>query len=71
MKTSGDSQQQSDPSFSELSRQSDPGLMAEFVQFLRYNKKWWLIPILLTILLLTTLAFLVASPVAPFIYTLF
>jgi hypothetical protein len=57
--------------FSELSQQSDPGLAAEFMEFLRYNKKWWLAPILIITLLLTLLAFLSASPAAPFIYTLF
>ncbi len=71
MHTQGDPDRQSEESFTQLSRQSDPGLVAEFIQFLRYNKKWWLIPILVTIVLLTAMAFLAASPVAPFIYTLF
>jgi len=58
-------------SFEEGSQQHDPGLAAEFLDFLLHNKKWWLIPILVVMLLLTVLTFLAASPVAPFIYTLF
>jgi hypothetical protein len=49
----------------------DPGILREFLWFLRYNKKWWLTPILLVLLLLVGLAFLTTSPAAPFIYTLF
>ena len=60
----------SSESFSDLPQET-PGLVAEFIEFLRFNKKWWLAPILVIMLLLTLLAFLTASPVAPFIYTLF
>ncbi|MDM4018895.1 DUF5989 family protein [Roseiconus lacunae] len=50
---------------------SDPGLVREFIWFLRYNKKWWLLPIVVVLLLLVALAFVTTSPAAPFIYTLF
>ena len=66
-----DGNQRDEKTFSDLSQQSDPGLAAEFMEFLRYNKKWWLAPILVITLLLALLAFLSASPAAPFIYTLF
>ena len=46
-------------------------IFAEFLLFLRENKKWWLIPMIVMILLLGALVFLGSSPVAPFIYTLF
>jgi len=46
-------------------------LIREFWAFLKQNKKWWLIPILLVIALLAVLVFFSGSPVAPFIYTLF
>ena len=71
MKNQPDQNDPPDETFSELSQQSDPGLVAEFVEFLVHNKKWWLTPILVTTLLLTLLVFLAGSPVAPFIYTLF
>lgn len=60
-----------DESFESLAGQSDPGIVREFIDFLRYNKKWWLAPILIVTLLLVGLVFLTASPAAPFIYTLF
>ena len=47
------------------------GLLGEFVQFLREEKKWWLAPLLLMIAVLSLLVAVSASPVAPFIYTLF
>ncbi len=57
--------------FERLATASDPGIVREFVDFLRFNKKWWLTPILLATLALVGLAILSASPAAPFIYTLF
>ena len=67
---SNDQQSSTTESFSDLPQETS-GLVAEFIEFLRFNKKWWLAPILVIMLLLTLLAFLTASPVAPFIYTLF
>jgi len=48
-----------------------PGIVREFWDFLRYNKKWWLIPIILMLLLLGALVILGGTAAAPFIYTLF
>ena len=47
------------------------GLLSEFSDFLMENKKWWLGPILISILLLGILVFLGGTAAAPFIYTLF
>jgi len=47
------------------------GLAAEFFGFLKANKKWWLAPIIISILLLGLLVFLGGTAAAPFIYTLF
>jgi len=47
------------------------GLAMEFVGFLKENKKWWLAPIIASILLLGLLVVLGGSAAAPFIYTLF
>ena len=41
------------------------------VGFVGQNKKWWLAPILLSILLLGVLVALGSTAAAPFIYTLF
>lgn len=46
--------------------------IAEFWEFLKVRKKWWLAPIILFLLLLGGLILLTeGSAVAPFIYTLF
>ena len=47
--------------------QSQQGIVGEFVDFLRYNKKWWLTPIML-IILLAGLLVILAGTVGPFIY---
>jgi hypothetical protein len=47
------------------------GLIGDFWAFLRYNKKWWLLPILIILMLLGALVLLSGSAAAPFIYTLF
>ncbi len=45
-------------------------LLGEFAQFAWQNKAWWIVPIVLVLLLLTSFIF-VSGSVAPFIYTLF
>ena len=52
-------------------RTQDVGIVAEFVDFLKYNKKWWLLPIVAILLLLGIFLVLSTSAAAPFIYTLF
>ena len=48
------------------------GFLLELWQFMKVRKKFWLLPILLTMLLLGGLIVLTqGSAVAPFIYTLF
>jgi hypothetical protein len=47
------------------------GLAHEFWHFLRQNKKWWLLPILLILVPLGLLMLLSGTAAAPFIYTLF
>jgi len=47
-------------------------IVAEFWDFLKVRKKWWLTPIVLFLVLLGALIiFTEGSAVAPFIYTLF
>lgn len=50
------------------------GLVAEFIDFLKHNKKWWLLPILLAVAaIIALLAFTLigGGAAAPFIYPLF
>lgn len=46
-------------------------LVQEFMLFVVENKKWWLIPILLSFALIGLLVVLSSTGAAPFIYTLF
>lgn len=64
----------STPERDEFARQANgrqTGFLAEFVAFLRDNKKWWLAPILGILLLLGVLVVVGGTAAAPFIYTLF
>lgn len=47
------------------------GLISEMWGFLRDNKKWWLLPIVVMLLLFGLLIILSGTGLAPFIYTLF
>jgi hypothetical protein len=47
------------------------GILSDLWHFLRYNKKWWLTPIVLVLFLFGMLVVLGGSGAAPFIYTLF
>jgi hypothetical protein len=47
-------------------------IVLEFWQYVRARRKWWILPLMLFLLLLTGLILLAQSPaVAPFIYALF
>jgi len=47
------------------------GLLREFWGFLRENKKWWLLPILIVLLALGLLVLLSGTALAPFLYPFF
>jgi len=58
--------------FEKASREAGRGgLLGELWGFLRENKKWWLLPILVVLLLFGLLILLSGTALAPFIYTLF
>ncbi len=57
--------------FAQQAEQASPGLLRELFDFLRHNKKWWLLPILVVILLVGLVIVLGGTAAAPFIYTLF
>lgn len=47
-------------------------IISEFIEFLMHNKKWWLLPIAIVLVLLGALIILTqGSAIAPFIYTFF
>jgi hypothetical protein len=43
----------------------------DWLDYVKRSGKWWLVPVLLVLALLTALVFLAATPAGPFIYTLF
>lgn len=57
--------------FQSASKTGRTGFLAEFWAFLKHNKKWWLTPIILVMLLVGALVVLGGTAAAPFIYTLF
>lgn len=57
--------------FAQQAEKPSPGLLVEIWDLLRYNKKWWLIPIVIAVLMGSLLVFLSSTVLAPFIYTLF
>lgn len=60
-----------DKNFEAEAANEAPGLLRETLDFIRHNKKWWLTPIIVALLLLGFLVFLGSTGAAPFIYALF
>jgi len=58
--------------FEQLAADHSSGSFAgELWQFLRHNRKWWLLPMLAVLLLFAVALLLSSTAAAPFIYTLF
>jgi hypothetical protein len=57
--------------FEKAAQQKHGNLISEFLGFLKQNRKFWLLPLIIIMLLLTALLFLTSTAAAPFIYTLF
>jgi len=57
--------------FSSEAEAGQTGFLREFLDFLLQNKKWWLAPIVVLLLLFGLLVILAGTGAAPFIYTLF
>jgi hypothetical protein len=57
--------------FEQAQQEQQAGIVKEFFLFLKHNKKYWMIPIFITLIGLAALILLGGTAVAPFIYTLF
>lgn len=57
--------------FTAQAEQQQAGFLAELVAFLRDNKRYWLAPILIVLLLVGVLMALATTSAAPLIYPLF
>ena len=56
--------------FEQQASEPEPGLIMEFWDFLRFNGKWWMTPIVIVLLLVAALLVLSALGLSPFIYTM-
>ncbi len=71
MSTSDPSPRQPATEFERQAELASGSLLGELLGFLRQNKKWWLIPVILALVVIGALVVLGGTAVAPFIYTLF
>jgi hypothetical protein len=55
----------------EEARRGRTTMLGELLRFLAENKKWWITPILIVMVVLGLLVFLGGTGAAPFVYTLF
>ena len=59
-----------DPQQDEFIPVEDQSLVQEFIDFIRYNKAWWMTPIILVLAFMVGFILLAeSSPILPFIYT--
>ena len=68
MTNQADKQSSQESDFARQARAVSPGLIREFWDFLCHNKKWWLIPVLVVLLLVGVLVVLSSTGVGAFIY---
>lgn len=57
--------------FEQRAAEKPPGLLRDLFDFVRQNRKWWLVPILVVLLLLGLLLILAPTVLGPFLYPLF
>jgi hypothetical protein len=57
--------------FEKAGQPQNAGLVGEFVAMLMENKKFWLLPIVIALLLVGVIVVLGSTAAAPFVYTLF
>jgi Family of unknown function (DUF5989) len=68
--TQGDDQNNASQRFADEAGRRRQGTVGELVSFLRHNKKWWLAPIVVMLLLVGVLVLLGGTVLAPLIYPL-
>ncbi|NNE97721.1 MAG: hypothetical protein HKN25_01740 [Pyrinomonadaceae bacterium] len=57
--------------FTDAADTSQPGFFREFLDFLLHNKKWWITPIVVGLVLVGMLIMLGGTAAGPFLYPLF
>ena len=58
-------------SFQEAANEAPPGLVRDFISFMRENRKWWLTPFLVVFGVLALALVLYSTGALPFLYTMF
>jgi hypothetical protein len=58
-------------SFEKAGQEKQPGLLSDVWAMLKQNKKFWLIPLIIALLIFGLLIMVGGTAAAPFIYTLF
>lgn len=62
-------EEKKDQNFEDMN--SESSIFVEFWEFICENKKFWLIPIIIILLIMGLLILASSSAIAPFIYTMF
>lgn len=57
--------------FEQAAREKHGSFLGEMWGFLAHNKKWWMLPIIVVLVIVAGLVVFGSSPLAPLIYTLF
>ena len=57
--------------FEDAGKEQQLSIVQEFLLFIKENKAWWMVPIVVVLGLVGLLVVLSSSGAAPFIYTLF
>ena len=69
------SDNQTDPrpadEFARQAEQKRAGVIGEYLAFVRHNKKWWLLPILAILLLVSVMVVIGGTAAGPWLYALF
>ena len=57
--------------FEDAAQKRSSSFLGKFWRFLRQNRKWWLVPIIVTLLLVAVLVVVAGSGAGPLLYPLF
>ena len=71
MSENGDSERPDTTAFERQAAEKQPSLLKDLFDLIRHNKKWWLWPVLIALLVVGVLVVLGSTVLGPFIYPLF
>jgi hypothetical protein len=57
--------------FLERASRGSSGILGEYIDFLRFHRKWWLAPIIMGLLIVGIMVVVGGTAAAPLIYALF